>query len=131
MAERRSSSLGFLSQDSKLLTSLGISHSCLDNLETAFLIPRATLQNSSSLSHPKPCFFCYQKMTQPLISHMSVNSPIKVLFFPCLYLAFFSIISEKKTSFFLSCRHSHLCFITPCSMWCRTNCHGVWPGLES
>ena len=46
MAERGSSSLGFLSQDSKPLTSLGISCSCLDNLENAFLIPRATLQNS-------------------------------------------------------------------------------------
>ena len=46
MAERGPSSLGFLSRDSKPLTSLGIGHSCLDNLETAFLIPRATLQNS-------------------------------------------------------------------------------------
>ena len=50
-----------------------------------------------SLSHPKPCFFYYQKMTQPLISHMSVNSHIKVLFLQCLYLAFpFQLFQRKR-----------------------------------
>lgn len=50
-----------------------------------------------SLSHPKPCFFYYQKMTRPLISHMSVNSPIKVLFLQRLYLAFpFQLFQRKR-----------------------------------
>lgn len=61
MAERRSSSLGFLSQDSKLLTSLGISHSCLDNLETAFFIPRATLQNSHHSLTPSLASFAIKR----------------------------------------------------------------------
>ena len=36
-------------------------------------------------------------MTQPLISHMSVNSHIKVLFLQCLYLAFpFQLFQRKR-----------------------------------
>lgn len=59
--------------------------------------------------YPKPCFFYYQRMTQPLISHMSVNFLIKVLFLQCLYLAFPSQLFQRKRH--LSCfpADTHIC----------------------
>ena len=48
-------------------------------------------------------------MTQPLISHMSVNSLIKVCFLQCLYLAFPSQLFQRKRH--LSCfpADTHIC----------------------